>query len=169
MRTLRAVFLTAVIWGIGWTAVGAGIGLLEFFRNPPESSYLLALRLVLTGPMVVLGVAGLLGGGTFAAVLSQAERGETLETIASWRAAVWGALGGLAFSAAGVGLAAFSFGVGQVLDLRILLWAAVATACGALSAAGSLAIARKGTPSLLEEATAMHRLESPGTSGAGAP
>ncbi len=163
MRTLRAVFLTAAIWGIAWTAVGAVIGVLELFRFPPESSYFLALRLYLIGPMVVLGIAGLLAGGTFAAVLSRAERGETLDTISPWRAAAWGAVGGLAFSAAGVGLAAFSFGLREVLDLATMVWAAVAAGCGALSAAGSLAIARKGTPGLLEEAAAMQRVRGAGT------
>jgi hypothetical protein len=157
-RTIRAVLMTALIWGIAWTAVGAMIGLLEYFRAPPESSYLLALRLVLTGPMVVLGFAGLHGGGTFAAVLSRAERGETLDTISPWRAGAWGAVGGIAFSAAGVGLAAFSFGVREVFDLATIFWAAVAAVCGAASAAGSLAIARKGTPGLLEEAAEMQRL-----------
>lgn len=152
MRTIRAVLVTALTWGVAWSVVGALFGLFEFFRFPPESSYFLALRFYLVGPMTVLGIAGLLGGAAFAALLSRAERGQSLDTIASWRAAAWGALGGLAFSAAGVGLAASTFGVREVLDLATIFWAAVAAVCGAISAAGSLAIARKGTPGLLEEA-----------------
>lgn len=37
-------------------------------------------------------------------------------------------------------------------------WTTVAAACGALSATASLAIARKGTPGVLEEAEAMQRI-----------
>jgi hypothetical protein len=159
IRTIRAMLVTAVTWGVAWAVIGTMIGLLEFFRSPPESSYFLALRLLLVGPMTVLGVAGLLGGAAFAAVLSRAERGQRLDTIATWRAAAWGALGGLAFSAAGLALVAAMFGARGLLHVMVPVWTAVAAACGAISAAGSLAIARKGTPGLLEEAAAMQRLD----------
>jgi hypothetical protein len=65
--------------------------------------------------------------------------------------------GGIFFSQVLVGFVALTFGISDALELaatpdrpRLL--------CGAISAAGSLAIARKGTPGLLEEAAAMQRL-----------
>ena len=73
MRTIRAVLVTALTWGVAWAVIGAMIGLLEFFRFPPESSYFLALRFYLVGPMTVLGIAGLLGGAAFAAAKSSAK------------------------------------------------------------------------------------------------
>lgn len=163
LRTVRAVLFTAAIWGMAWAVIGAMIGLLQYLRSPPESAYLLVLRMLLTGPMTVLGVAGLLAGGTFAAVLSRAERGRTLETISARRAAAWGALGGLAFSLAGAALVARNFGLAPLIHVGVLFWTGVAATCGALSAAGSLAIARKGTPGLLEEAAAMQRVRGAGT------
>jgi hypothetical protein len=158
MRTIRAVLLTAVIWGIAWAVVGALFGLFEFFRSPPESSYFLALRLDLTEPMTVLGIAGFLAGATFASVMSRLDRGASLQRLSLPRVAVWGAVGGLGFAIALGALVVGEVGLIAALWPRAAIWTTVAAACGALSAAGSLAIARQGTPGVLEEAEAMQRI-----------
>jgi hypothetical protein len=159
MRTVRAALLTAFVWGIAWALVGTVYGLLVLLRSPPETFDFFAFHGVVTGPMAFLGLAGFLGGGTFAAVMSRAGRGETLDTISPRRAAVWGALGGLAFSS----LLTAVIGVNEPGIVLAQWWrfgtlAVVAAGCGALSAAGSMSIARKGTPGLLEEAAAMQRI-----------
>jgi hypothetical protein len=158
LRTVRGVVVTALIWGAVWTAVGALIGVLEFFSWSPTSFRVVDVIMRATGPMTVLGIAGLSAGATFAIVLSRAERGGSIDAMPIRRAAKWGAVAGLTFALAGLMVVALAFGVQDVMMTMSLVWTAVAAVCGAASAAGSLAIAQKGEPGLLEEAAAMQRV-----------
>ena len=161
MRTTRAAFVTALTWGVVWAGVGALMGLYRLMRAPagPWPSPLLnLLALAVGGPMLILGVAGVLSGAAFAILMSGAERGKSLSGLATWRAGVWGALGGLAFSAGMIALMANQFGLDDPATQLAFRWVVTATTLGVISAAGSLAIARKGTPGLLEEAAEMQRL-----------
>jgi hypothetical protein len=166
MRTIRAVLLTALTWGVAWAGVGALLGLYQLVRAWSEDYNISGfLAVVFGGPMLILGVAGVLSGATFAILMSGAERGKTLSGLATWRAGVWGAVGGLAFSAGLIALMANQVGLNDPASVAALRWVGIATTLGVLSATGSLAIARKGTPGLLEEAAAMQRL---GGAGGGA-
>jgi hypothetical protein len=158
MRTARGVVVTALIWSAVWTAVGALIGVLEFFSWSPTSFSLVDVLMRATGPMTVLGIAGLSAGATFAVVLSRAERGGSIDAMPIRRAAKWGTAAGLTFAVAGLMVIALVFGIQEILMTMSLVWTAVAAVCGAASAAGSLVIARKGTPGLLEEVAAMQQI-----------
>ena len=159
MRTIRAAFVTALTWGVAWAIVGLFFGLAAVSRGWPESTDLLrTMSIIITGPTLVLGIAGMLSGATFAAVMSRGERGKTLEGVSMWRAGGWGAVGGLVFSVVSMVLILNRFGFGEAAAGAAVRWIGTATTLGVLSAAGSLAIARKGTPGLLEEAAEMQRL-----------
>ncbi|MBK9548733.1 MAG: hypothetical protein IPO52_06425 [Gemmatimonadetes bacterium] len=64
------------------------------------------------------------------------------------------------FSQVIVGFVALTFGMSDALELSLPRLTGLASLCGAISAAGSLAIARKGTPGILEEAAEMQRVGS---------
>lgn len=155
LRTLRAVVLTALTWGFLWGMVGLTIGLIYALRYFPDMSILLLGSLILAK---VVGIVGLFAGGTFAAVVALAERGKTFETLSLRRAAAWGAFGGVAYLVAELVISPWPFTSGSLPAWLVLSVTTIAGACGALSAAGSLAIARKGTPGLLEAAAESKRL-----------
>ena len=161
MRTIRAVLPISLTWGAVWASVGAVIAVVEWLRYVPlELASLPRLPSQLVAPMTILGTAGFLGGTVFGLLLARREQGKTLETLSTARIAAWGAVGGITFVFAGLALGAALFGIADTLAGPELLWFGAAAGCGAISAAGSLAIARKGTPGLLEEAAEMQRLGS---------
>jgi hypothetical protein len=166
MRTIRAALPIALTWGIAWGLVGAMIGMVGFIRNIPlgRATFGLFLGIVVT-PAALLCATGILSGLLFAAALRWMEQGRTLDTFSGWRAAGWGAVAVFVFSQLIVGLIALTFGLSDALDFSVLRLTGVAAVCGAISAAASLAIARKGTPGLLEEAAEVQRLRAsvPGT------
>lgn len=92
--------------------------------------------------MFVGGFMGLVVGGAFAVILSITERRHRLEDLSLWRTALWGALGGF-LVAAGFDLLGGSGG---------LIWSFVGTMtfAGAVSSAGTVAVARRAEPKLLE-------------------
>lgn len=81
------------------------------------------------------GLLGFLAGVTFSAVLGMVERRRRFEEMSVPRFALWGAVGGVLFSAVFVPIA--SLGAGAFLGLGALFGLS-----GAASAAGSLALAR---------------------------
>lgn len=170
MRTIRAGLVTALIWGIAWALVGAMIGLATFLRNVPLGDATMDLFLGYLGaPVGVLCACGVVSGVFFSWAVAWLERGRTLDTFPVWRAAGWGAVAVFFFVQTVVGIVAITFGISDALDRSLLHLSGLAALCGALSAAGSLAIARKGTPGLLEEAAEMQRLQAPGTTPRNAP
>ena len=159
IRTLRAVLVNALTWGVAWAVVGAMIGVASFLRSVPLGEATLDLFLGFIGaPVGVLSACGIVSGGLFSAAVAWMERGRTLNAFSLWRAAGWGAVAVFIFSQVIVGFVALTFGISDALELSLQRRTGLASLCGAISAAGSLAIARKGTPGLLEEAAAMQRL-----------
>ena len=160
MRTIRAMIPIALMWGIAWAMIGVVFVLvLEGIRRwPLDLTGLLGLFALTPTPIVILGCAGMLAGAVFGATLSRAEQGKSLDTLSVKRTAAWGALGGFAFSLAGLTLISSLFGIQEALTEMAFIWLGVATVSGAGSAAASLAIARKGRPGVLEEAVELSRI-----------
>ena len=127
LRRFRGIIGTGLTWALGWAGIFAVVGLVFGAYSVP--------RLALVG-----GFVGLAAGGAFAVILSITERRRRLEDLSLWRMALWGGLGGLLVAAA------FSGSGG-------LIWSFAATMAfsGAVSSAGTVAIARRGgDPNLLD-------------------
>ena len=126
LRRLRGVIGTGLTWAIGWAGFSAVVGAIFGAYSVP--------RLALVGAFT-----GLIAGGAFAVILSITERRRRLEDLSLWRMALWGGLGGFLVAAA------FSGSGG-------LIWDFVATMAflGAVSSAGTVAVARRGDPKLIE-------------------
>jgi len=158
LRTIRAAFPIALTWGIAWGLVGAMVGMVGFLRNIPLGRATMGLFLgIVVTPMALLSAVGIVSGAIFATAM-RLEQGRTLNSLSIWRAAAWGACGVFIFSQTVVGLIAVTLGISEAFNLSVLRLTGVAAVCGAISAAGSLAIARKGTPGLLEEVAEMQRV-----------
>lgn len=170
MRTFRAVLLTGLIWGIAWALIGAMIGLATFLRSVPLGEATMDRFFGYLGaPVGMLGACGIVSGVFFSTAVAWMERGRTLDTFPVWRAAGWGAVAVFCFSQMIIGMIGLTFGVSDALNQSLLRLSGLASLCGAISAAGSLAIARKGTPGLLEEVAEMQRVRAGGTALPDAP
>jgi len=129
LRRARAALLTGLIWAVAWAPVGVLIGMVV----DPDGS--------MDEPWMLVGTyPGFLGGVLFAVVLGLAARRRRLDELSLARVAAWGGLAGLL-----VGVLPFTIGE-PTTDYPLWLLATVVivpiTLLGALSAAGSLALAR---------------------------
>jgi hypothetical protein len=127
LRRIRGVAGTALTWALGWAPLGALFVALTVDRTP-------LARYVVFGA-INGAIQGFLVGGSFAVVLSVVERHRQLEDLSLGRVAAWGALGGLLL------------GIPFSLLFGVPLFSADAMltyVLGATSAAGTVAIARKG-------------------------
>lgn len=138
-RKLRGIIGTgitwAVGWSVGWVAIGASIGLP--FGN-------------LVGTAVSGALIGFIAGGSFAVILSIAERRRTLDQLSLMRVALWGFLGGVALP---VLLSPRLFGAGLPFRIALtsfLIPTGVSGLLGAGFASGSVALARREEKKLLE-------------------
>jgi hypothetical protein len=86
----------------------------------------------------LVGGAGFIAGSAFGVVLSILERHKRLEDLSLWRIALWGGLGGLAFTA--------------VLGPHLLVEVIVLTVLGVGSATGTVALAKRGSEQKMIEA-----------------
>ena len=123
LRRLRGIIGTGATWALGWAAFfGVGGAIFGAYSVP---------RLAVVG-----GFMGLIAGSAFGVILSITERRRRLDELSLWRMALWGGLGGL-LVAGSLNLLAGSGG---------LIWSFVATMAfsGAVSSAGTVAIARRG-------------------------
>lgn len=139
LRRLRSALVIGLLWGILWLILGFVVdALMVWFAAPPR-----AFDTLLLGIWTGLGIAS---GTTFAGLLARLERNRTVETLAFRRLVVWGVLAGagipivfsmiiLALAAPDLHLARSDFAVFTVLG-----------AIGAATAAGTIAIARRGAP-----------------------
>jgi hypothetical protein len=135
LRRLRGIIGTGLTWAVGWAGLFGVVGAIFGAYSVP--------RLALVG-----GFTGLIAGGAFAVVLSITERSKRLEDLSLWRMALWGGLGGFL-------VAALFSGSGG------LIWSFVATMAfsGAVSSAGTVAIARRADRTLIEGDEALPALE----------
>lgn len=123
MRRIRAAAAVGLTWAVAW--FGAGLALLAVVGVGAAD---------VPFPLF-FGLLGFLAGSAFSVILGMLGRRRRFEQLSLWSVAGWGALGGLLI-AGGVALAAGPGG-----DLLVL--APVFATAGAVSAAGTLAIARR--------------------------
>lgn len=145
-RRVRGVAGTAVIWGAAWFTVALGWTGFTMWG-------LLSPGMILGGSLAI-GVAGVISGTGFAVALGIAGRRSTLDELRYLKVAALGALGGIVVWAP-ILLSEPMTGVLPVVGIVGFL--------GAISSAGTLAIARAGrTPEAVESATATPALGSGG-------
>ena len=157
-RRIRAVLVTAGVWGAAWFVPGlVWIGRLEMHR-PDGLPF---------SPLTVVGYAflnwaifGAIGGILFALTLGVAERRRSsLDKLSMRRVVSWGAIGGAAFPILVLPLVPivapeYARQLPDIHDLSAALHQAILVgtvygALGAISAGASLRLARRAEPALL--------------------
>jgi hypothetical protein len=91
-RKLRGMLGVGITWAVGWAIImfilGTIIGIVDPDSiDPGEEPWRLAL---------MVSTVGFISGSAFALILSSAERRKSVKDLSTWRAALWGALGGAA-------------------------------------------------------------------------
>lgn len=126
---IRAAVLMGVMWAVAWLPIGPLIGFIVDRDGSMDEPWIL-----------VGALPGFLGGVVFSVVLMIAERRRRFDGLSLRRVAGWGAVGGLL-----VGLFPFVAGDrgGEPFPMWMLSIPAAITVMGAVSAAGSLALARR--------------------------
>ena len=131
LRRVRGAVLMGLTWAIGWGMIG---GMLELLAN------------VIPGLNVVdmwiqtLAIPGFIGGTLFSLVLGVAARGRKFHELSLPRFGAWGAIGGLL-----LGGVLFLLTAGAEIHWwRTALTLGTLTLVSAASAAGTLALARRG-------------------------
>ena len=140
LRRLRAALGMGLAWGVAWFLGGMAL-LLVVGPDAADVPFPLGF-----------GMFGFFAGTLFSGVVSLVERNRAFDDMSIPRFAGWGALGGLLLSVAFVAVVALT---GEVLPLEVL--APVFATAGAVSAAGSLGLARWSRP---PEALGPDRLDS---------
>src|SRR5687768_12466611 len=131
LRRIRAAVTMGLLWAVPWAIVAVLIGLVV---DPDES---------MDEMWFLIGAyPGFLGGVLFSIVLAIAERRRNLSDLSIRRFGAWGAVAGLA-----IGVLPFMLGTPSAnLDVARLATVVIGsfTVMSAVSAAGSLALARRG-------------------------
>jgi hypothetical protein len=122
MRRIRGAIIVGLTWAIGWGVIGGG--LMELLIDPHG-------RIADIWP-AVLGIPGFFGGVLFSIVLAAAERHRRFDELSLPRFGALGAVAGALLG--GVGVALLGLGPAILIPTTVL---------GALSASGSLALARR--------------------------
>jgi hypothetical protein len=123
LQRIRGAIGTGLVWAFAWSAVGITPRWILGYK--PDAPF-----------PIIFGVFGFLAGVIFAALLALTAGNRRFDEMSLRRFAGWGAVGGAILSVFLV--KALSLGVGDAL----LVAPTIAIACG-ISAAGSLAIARR--------------------------
>jgi hypothetical protein len=143
LRRIRGAVGMGLTWAVGWAVAGVLIGLTsKLLPGLPWDSFFK----VFDAPLPALAIPGFVGGALFSAVLGIAARRRRFHELSLPRFAAWGALGGVLLSL--VPGALFALGLatpGPDVDLWRLTAVIVGpfTLLSALSAAGSLMLARR--------------------------
>ena len=137
IRVLRGVVGTATAWSLAWiplTLASWSVTAALVGNVPPLEHW---------GPMVIgAAVRGAMSGAAFATVLAIAGRRRTFASLRLRDMALWGAVGGIVAPAVTLGaIALMSPSVIPVLTIGLGL--GFASALGAVSAAGTLWVARR--------------------------
>lgn len=135
-RRISAALRLGVLWSLTWAPIGLLIGWLGGGNqvNPdgfPRDDWLV--------PMVVLGFVG---GAIFSMILLMVERRHRFEQLSVWRFGAMGALGGVALGVVAVVARGLDSGWGPLGWTQAVAILAAATVMSAVSASGSLALAR---------------------------
>lgn len=144
LRRIRGILGLGVVFALGWGAIG---GVMEMLANvmPPGAW----IHEVDMWPQT-LAIPGFLCGIATGIVLALTEGRRRFEQLSVGRFAAWGAVGGVLLGAIGL-----ANGLGGPITNVLLRAAVVLTPLailGATSAAGTLAIARKGEDRALQRA-----------------
>ena len=123
MRRIRAAVGVGVVWGVAWLGVGLVLLLIVGFGAADVPFPLF------------FGFLGFLAGATFSGLLGILGRRRRFGEMSLPRFAVWGALGGLVLSVI------VNFVAGPGGDMLVV--APVFALAGAISAMGTLALARR--------------------------
>jgi hypothetical protein len=135
LRRLRGIVGTGLTWAFGWTVINTGLILLS------------GLPLRFVGAVALSNLfQGFLAGGTFAVILSIAERRRSLEDLSLKRTALWGGIGGILLRLAAIPLI---LPVGIPLP-NIFIPLVIDGLTGAGLASGSVALARRADGNLIE-------------------
>jgi len=135
LRKLRGIIGTGLTWAAGW---GALFGVAWLARGFPLG---MAVEAVLGGAFL-----GAFAGGSFAVILSLAERRRTLQELSVPRVAIWGGIGGVALLLVMSPLALSRLlhaGVPLAAMISLLTPMAISGILGAGFAAGSVALAKR--------------------------
>ena len=141
LRRIRAAVTMGLLWAVPWAVVAVVIGMVV---DPDES---------MDEMWPLIGAyPGFLGGVVFSIVLSIAERRRSLSELSVRRFGAWGAAAGLV-----IGVLPFLLGTPSAeIDVARLATVVIGsfTVMSAASAAGSLALARRGHARELPDAGA---------------
>lgn len=144
LRRVRGAVGTGLTWAVAWALVGVLTGIAStLLPGLPWDSFFR----IFDAPLPALAIPGFLGGLLFAVVLGVAERRRRFDELSLARFAAWGALGGLLLSLVPAALVAAGL---ATLGPEVRLWPLTAflsaplTLLSALSASGSLLLARRG-------------------------
>ena len=133
MKRIRGAVGMGVTWAVGWSFVGALLGLLVGVLSPDGIE---GTRVA--GAVRMFMQAGLLSGGAFSVALGLAGRHRTFDEMSLPLFAVLGAVAAPLI----LGIAVALFGIGEISARAALVVTAVIASLGAASAAASLALAR---------------------------
>lgn len=152
LRRIRGALGMSVIWAIGWALAGVLIGVTSLVL--PGLPWDAFFR-VFDAPLPALAIPGFIGGALFSVVLGIAGRRRRFNELSLPRFALWGAVAGLLLSLVPAALVAV--GLATVGRPDIDLWQITAAISGpltvlsAVSASGSLALARRAQRQELHE------------------
>lgn len=142
-RRLRGGIGMGIVWAVSWALFGLGIGVLSLVT--PWLPWELFFA-VFDAPLPALAIPGFVSGMAFSIVLGTLGRNRRFTDLSLPGFATWGALAGLA-----IGSIPFVINGGGSPLLWLML-AVPGAVLGAMSATGSLAIARKGERLAIEDA-----------------
>ena len=140
LRRIRGAVGMGLTWAAGWALFGVLIGVTSILL--PGLPWELLFE-VFDAPLPALAVPGFFGGVVFSTVLGIAGRRRRFDELSLPRFAAWGAVGGLLLSLFPAALVAVGLASANV-DLWLFTAVIIGpvTLLSAVSAAGSLALAR---------------------------
>ncbi len=131
LRRIRGAIGMGLTWAAGWTLVGM-LGMVAFYTLFPSVPDVVDIWIP------VFAYPGFLAGVGFSVVLRVAEGRRRFDELSLPRFAAWGAVGGLL-----VGAFVAAVGFGKAPNAALAAIMGTSTLLGAVSASGSLALARK--------------------------
>ena len=147
IRRLKSLFIIGVGWALTWGFVGGLVSslVLAFVARGLSMRSLLPLFFsALVRNALLFGFWGFMSGLVFATTLAVAEKGRVVSSLSSKRLALWGGLGAvflplLVFLGTSLTRGPVGVPAGPVAATLV-----IGAALGALSAAGTLAVAKRG-------------------------
>lgn len=154
LRRIRGAVGVGLTWAVAWAIVGLLIGVASNLLPGLPWDFFFD---VFDAPLPALAIPGFVGGVFFSVVLGIVERRRTFAELSLPRFAAWGAVGGLLLSMlpaalVAVGLASVTHGGADLWQLTAVV-AGPLTLLSAISASGSLLLARKSDGRALREGT----------------